>query len=258
MLLSLIRIPNKVGEGSMDTGCSKCPRGQNGAFGVPADQAGTAGADFSVEFIWNQKSSELTHTFCWISHHQFKLKSSQSPEHFNWLCFCAAEPGRARAARSLRYWADTKCPWDLEGMGVSAGKERQSCAQTYSVVSHGWLEAPPGQCTLSGFQVIFLFHSLEESRNEAGMLEIHLPLVESFMVPAGFQHLWYFSCHCQALNIARAVNGQRMTSPPRHSSGCTFPPHIKAWRSYPNKKSSDEVVSVQSSPHQLDLFTLPL
>lgn len=110
MLLSLIRIPNKVGEGSMDTGCSKCPRGQNGAFGGPADQAGTAGADFSVEFIWNQKSPELTHTFCWISHHQFKLKSSQSPEHFNWLCFCAAEPGRARAARSLLLLSRRKMP----------------------------------------------------------------------------------------------------------------------------------------------------
>lgn len=94
-----------------------------------------------------QESPELTHTFCWVSCHQFKLKSSQSPEHFNWLCFCAAEAGRARAACSLRYWADKKCPRDLWGMGVSAGKERQSCAQTYSVVPQGWLEAPPGQCT---------------------------------------------------------------------------------------------------------------
>lgn len=168
------------------------------------------------------------------------------------------QSGWARAARSLRYWADTKCPRDLWGMGVSAGEERQSCAQTYSVVPQGWLEAPPGQCTLSGFQVIFLFHSLEEPCNKAGTLEIHLPLVESFMVPTGFQYLWYFSCHCQGLNTARAVNGQRMTSPPKHSSGCTFPPHFKAWRSYLNEKSSDEVVSLQSSPHQLDLFTHPL
>lgn len=133
MILFLIRKACKVGEGPHGHRMQQMPQGHNGAFGVPADQAETAGVDFSVELNWNEKSPELTHTFCWVSYHQFKLKSSQSPEHFNRLCFCAAESGRARAGHSLRYWADTKCPRDLKGMGGSAGKERQSCAQTYSV-----------------------------------------------------------------------------------------------------------------------------
>lgn len=213
MLLYLTRKPPQVVEGPMDTVCS--PRARMEIFGCLLTRLGQQVLISQQNLTEIQKSPQLIHTnFSW------NPGSQQSTS----ITFCAAELGWVWG--SLKWHRmPTGCPRE----GSSDGKERQSCAQTDSVLAQGWSEAPPGHsCRVSSWSC----------KNHVPK-QVHqkcLPLVGSFMAPTGPQHLWCSSCHCQPLNIARAVNGQKMTSPPKHSSGCTFPPHFKAWTSYPYKE----------------------